>query len=113
MPTQETLPAGKGSLEETGKLEGPAVEETRQITEVEKVYEDFADRGTTNHEVEKVYEDFTEGKTVEESTSFEVETESCTDEALPAQEIMARVKGLFRRLGLKWASRGGKLLHCL
>ena len=60
-------------------MEGSAVEETRKISEVGKVYEDFADKDTTNHELVKEYEDFTEVKAVEESNRFRVETESCTD----------------------------------
>ena len=88
LPTQETMPAGKGPFEETGKGEGTAIEETRQITEVEKVSKDF-----------------TEGKAVEGSTSFEVETESCTDKAFPTQETMAADKGPFEEtwfeMGLK------------
>ena len=66
LPTQETKPAGKGPFEETGKAEGPAVDETRQITEGEAVQQEL-----------------TEGKTVEESSSVEVETKNFASTTQP------------------------------
>ena len=88
MPTQETMPAGKGPFEETGKAEGPAVEETRQIKEGETVHEEF-----------------TEGKTVEEGISFNAKTESGNEEAFSTQVTMAAAKGSFEEtwfeVGLK------------
>ena len=64
LPTQETVPAGKGPFEESGKAEGPAVEETRQITEGETVHEEL-----------------TESKPVEEGTSFDTRTEITKEKA--------------------------------
>ncbi|XP_078352980.1 uncharacterized protein LOC144637775 isoform X2 [Oculina patagonica] len=81
LPTQETMAAGKGPFEETGKTQGTEAEETGQITEGEKVHEEI-----------------TEGEPFQESASSNVESESCK-EGLPTQETMAAGKGPFEETG--------------
>ena len=78
LPTQETMAAGKGPFEETGEAQGPEAEKTRQVKEVEKFHKEF-----------------TEGKPLQQSTSSDVKTESCKEEALPTQETMTAGEGPF------------------
>ncbi|XP_078352981.1 NFX1-type zinc finger-containing protein 1-like isoform X1 [Oculina patagonica] len=94
LPTQETMAAGKGSFEETGKAQGPEAEETKQVEEGEELHEEI-----------------TKGKTVQESASSDVKTESCKEEALPTQETMTTGEGPFEEtwfeMGFKRQPTGG------
>ncbi|XP_078352989.1 uncharacterized protein LOC144637782 [Oculina patagonica] len=86
LPTQETMAAGKGPFEETGKTHGTEAEETSQVKEGEALHEKII-----------------EGKPLQEN---DVETESCKEEALPTQETMAAGKGPFEETGLQVGVKG-------
>ena len=81
LPTQETMAAGKGPFEETGKAQGIETKMS-QVKEGEEDHEELSERIP-----------------LQESASSNVETECTKKEALPTQETMAAGKGPFEETG--------------
>ena len=83
---------GEQPLQEThgpGKVQGTEAEDTRQVKEGEEAHEELS-----------------EGKPLQESTSSDVQTKTCEEEALPTQETMAAGKGPFEETGLEVGVKG-------
>ena len=77
LPTQETMPAGKGPFEETGDEVGV-----------------------------KGQPSVSEGKPLQERDSSDDQNKSCKEEPLPTQETMAAGKGPFEETGLEVGVKG-------
>ena len=77
LPTQETMPAGKGPFEETGDEVG------------------FKGQPSVSEE-----------KPLQEHDSSDVQNKSCQEEPLPTQETMAAGKGPFEETGLEVGVKG-------
>jgi len=77
LPTQETMPAGKGPFEETGLEVGV-----------------------------KGQASVSEGKPLQVSSGSDVQTKTCKDEPLPTQETMPAGKGPFEESGLEVGVKG-------
>ena len=77
LPTQETMPAGKGPFEETGLEVGV-----------------------------KGQASVSEGKPLQVSPGSDVQTKTCKDEPLPTQETMPAGKGPFEESGLEVGVKG-------
>ena len=77
LPSQETMPAGKGPFEETGLEVGV-----------------------------KGQASVSEGKPLQVSPGSDVQTKTCKDEALPTQETMPAGKGPFEESGLEVGVKG-------
>ena len=81
LPTQETMAAGKGPLEESGQ--GTETEKTSEVMEGEEDHEKLSERTP-----------------LQESANPNVETECTKEEALPTQETMAAGKLPFEETGI-------------
>jgi len=129
LPTQETMPAGKGPFEETGLEVGvkgqPSVSEGKPLQE-----RDSSDVQNKSCEEEakptqetmpagkgpfeetgleigvKGQPSVSEGKPLQERDSSDVQRKSCKEEALPTQETMAAGKGPFEETGLEVGVKG-------
>ena len=89
LPTQETMAAGKGPFQETGKAQGTETEETGHLKEGQKDHVEIS-----------------EEKPLPESANTNTETECTKEEVLPTQETMAAGKGPFEETGLEVDLKG-------
>ena len=102
LPSQETMPAGKGPFEETGDDVGKAVLETDTTGEPQSP-EDTTEVTQTK---DVPQEDVFGAEQKQEDVSLEVGTESSKEEGLPTQETMAAGKGPFEETGLEVGVKG-------